>query len=78
MVTRVYRVPPGAACTSPLNTAADPLGDGRVPYQANRDPRPAYRPTAYSMESNNDSRQNPYRGYNNGDAVGQPRLRGGY
>ena len=26
MVTRVYRIPQGAACTSPLNTAADPLG----------------------------------------------------
>src|ERR1700761_5586650 len=74
MVTRIYRAP-GGSCASPLGTSADPLREaGEAPYQANNGPRPAYRPTAYSMENNNDSRQNPYRGYNNGDAVGQPRL----
>ena len=77
MVTRIYRIPSGGGiCASPLNTAADPLGDGRMPYQASNQPNPAYRPTAYSMENNNDSRQNPYRGYSSGDAVGDVRLRG--
>ena len=79
MVTRIYRIPSGGGvCASPLNTAADPLGDGRMPYQASNQPNPAYRPTAYSMENNNDSRQNPYRGYSSGDAVGDVRLRGKY
>ena len=79
MVTRIYRIPPGGVCASPLNTAADPLGDGRVPYQANQPAeRPLTRPTAYSMENNNDSRQNPYRGYSSDDAVGDVRLRGRY
>jgi curli production assembly/transport component CsgG/holdfast attachment protein HfaB len=76
MVTRIYRVPNGGGvCASPLNTAADPLGDGRMPYQASNT---AYRPTAYSMENNNDSRQDPYRGYSSGDAIGDVRLRGRY
>jgi curli biogenesis system outer membrane secretion channel CsgG len=79
MVTRIYRIPGGGGvCASPLNTAADPLGDGRLPYQASNQPYPAYRPTAYSMENNNDSRQNPYSGYSSGDAVGDVRLRGRY
>jgi curli biogenesis system outer membrane secretion channel CsgG len=79
MVTRIYRVPGGGGvCASPLNTAADPLGDRRMPYQASNQPNPAYRPTAYSTENNNDSRQNPYGGYSSGDAVGDVRLRGRY
>jgi curli production assembly/transport component CsgG/holdfast attachment protein HfaB len=79
MVTRIYRVPSGAGvCASPLNTAADPLGDAPYPSQAYNQPRPVYRPNTYSMENNNASRQNPYRGYNSGDAVGDVRLRGGY
>lgn len=78
MVTRIYRVPPGSVCASPLNTAADPLGDRPYPYQAANQPNPAYRPTAYSMENDNDLRQNPYRGYSSADAVGDVRLRGGY
>jgi curli biogenesis system outer membrane secretion channel CsgG len=78
MVTRIYRVPPDSVCASPLNTAADPLGDGSSPYQATNQPNTANRPTAYSMENNNDSRQNPYRGYSSGDSVGDVRLRGRY
>ena len=75
MVTRIYRIPPGAVCASPLNTAADPLSDG--PYRAQAYNQPNLT-TAYSMENSNDSRQNPYRGYSNGDAVGDVRLRGRY
>jgi curli production assembly/transport component CsgG/holdfast attachment protein HfaB len=79
MVTRIYRVPSGAGvCASPLGTAADPLGDGPYPSQAYVQPRTAYRPTAYSMEKNNDSRQDPYRGYSSGDPIGDVRLRGDY
>jgi curli biogenesis system outer membrane secretion channel CsgG len=78
MVTRIYRIPSGGVCASPLNTAADPLSDGRLPYQASNQPSPAYRSTAYSMENNNDTRQNPYSGYSSGDAVGDVRLRGKY
>ena len=75
MVTRIYRIPPGAVCASPLNTSADPLSDGPYRAQAYNQPNLA---TAYSMENSNDSRQNPYRGYSNGDAVGDVRLRGRY
>jgi hypothetical protein len=76
MVTRIYRIPPGGMCASPLNTAADPLGDRPYPARAANQPYPADRP--YSMESNNDSRQIPYRGYSSSDAVGDVRLRGRY
>jgi len=76
MVTRIYRIPPGSMCASPLNTAADPLSDRPYPVRAANQPYPADRP--YSMESNNDPRQNPYRGYSSGDAVGDVRLRGRY
>jgi curli biogenesis system outer membrane secretion channel CsgG len=76
MVTRIYRIPPGGMCASPLNTAADPLGDRPYPNRASNQPYPADRP--YSMESSNDSRQKPYRGYSSGDAVGDVRLRGRY
>ena len=48
MVTRIYRVPPGSVCASPLNTAADPLGDRPYPCQAANQPTPGLsRPTAY-------------------------------
>jgi curli biogenesis system outer membrane secretion channel CsgG len=79
MVTRIYRIPSGGGvCASPLNTAADPLGDGHYPRQASNQPDMAYRPPSYSMENSNDSRQNPYRGYSSGDTVGDVRLRGRY
>jgi len=75
MVTRIYRIPPGSMCAS-LNTAADPLGDRSYPARATNQSNAA--PAAYSMESSNDPRQNPYRGYSSGDAVGDVRLRGRY
>jgi len=82
MVTRIYRIPPGSMCVSPLNTAADPLGERPYPARAAQidrntgQPYPADR--SYSMESNNDSRQNPYRGYSSSDTIGDVRLRGRY
>jgi hypothetical protein len=63
-------------CASPLNTAADPLGDRPYPTRATNQPYSADRP--YSMESSNDSRQKPYSGYSNDSAVGDVRLRGRY
>lgn len=78
MVTRIYRIPPGSACASPLNTAADPLGDRPYPARAANPPYAADRPVTYSMESSNDPRQNPYRGYSSSDTVGDVRLRGRY
>ena len=78
MVTRIYRIPPGSACASPLNTAADPLGDRPYPARAANPPYAADRPATYSMESSNDPRQNPYRGYSSSDTVGDVRLRGRY
>jgi curli biogenesis system outer membrane secretion channel CsgG len=88
MVTRIYRAP-GAACSSPIGTAGDPLGD--APYQAYQQPyqpypgqpypyqQSAYRPTVYNQENYNaSSRQSPYGGYSSSDPVGDVRLRGGY
>jgi curli production assembly/transport component CsgG/holdfast attachment protein HfaB len=90
MVTRIYRAPVNA-CASPIGTAADPLADAgsapypypSTPYRAAEAPYPvqpqqSYAPVAYTQENPNDvSRQDAYRFYGSGDAVGAMRLRGG-
>jgi hypothetical protein len=76
MMSRLYHAPQ-IACTSNLGTGNDPLADA-----ADRRPMPQpaqfkHTTTAMNEENNNDtSRQNPYRGYSDGDAPADTGLRG--
>jgi len=62
MTSRLYRAP-GGSCGGALNTAADPLYDGKT--------------VASNEEKTNDkSRQDPYRWVSNSDGDAEPGLRG--
>jgi curli biogenesis system outer membrane secretion channel CsgG len=63
MTSRLYHAPQ-SACGGTINTASDPLSDGRT--------------VASNQENHNDrSRQEPYRWLGNSDGDAQPGLRGG-
>jgi hypothetical protein len=76
MMSRLYHSPQ-IACTSNLGTGSDPLADA-----SDRRPMPdpaqsRHTTTAMNEEHNNDtSRQEPYRGYSDGDANADAGLRG--
>jgi curli production assembly/transport component CsgG/holdfast attachment protein HfaB len=88
MVTRLYHMPPehcagvfAANGGDPLDTAsADqaptvPAGDGAAPASDTAAPAGQDQTPAQPQESQNDARQNPYRGYSSTD--NGPSLRGG-
>jgi len=76
ITSRLYRIP-GNACAANLDTENDPLADATDKHPA---PQPALAPqtaSAIKEENSNDtSRQNPYRWYSSADPADDSGLRG--